>query len=108
MEDRFSFYKTLIRSSFAEKKSIFIILPTEKDIENFQAKNESTKKHLMFNIALTLFFSFVFFQLAIVFAILSIVLTCKLIKTANKINFWNLIKNLHLDEKQKLINEQYR
>jgi primosomal protein N' (replication factor Y) len=33
--DRISFYKTLIRSSFAEKKSIFIILPTEKDIEIF-------------------------------------------------------------------------
>jgi len=35
IEDRISFYKTLIRGSFAEKKSIFIILPTEKDIQNF-------------------------------------------------------------------------
>jgi primosomal protein N' (replication factor Y) len=34
--DRISFYKTLIRGSFAEKKSVFIILPTEKDIEIFQ------------------------------------------------------------------------
>ncbi|HPS21765.1 MAG TPA: hypothetical protein PLO44_03100 [Candidatus Paceibacterota bacterium] len=34
--DRISFYKTLIRSSFAEKKSIFVVLPTEKDIEIFQ------------------------------------------------------------------------
>jgi primosomal protein N' len=35
LNDRISFYKTLIRTSFAEKKSIFIILPTEKDIKNF-------------------------------------------------------------------------
>ena len=35
LEDRINFYKTLIRSSFAEKKSLFMILPTEKDIENF-------------------------------------------------------------------------
>ena len=35
MNDRIHFYKTLIRASFAEKKSIFLILPTEKDIENF-------------------------------------------------------------------------
>ncbi|MEI6580569.1 MAG: hypothetical protein WCO07_00135 [bacterium] len=34
-EDRISFYKTLIRGSFAQKKSIFIVLPTEKDIEEF-------------------------------------------------------------------------
>ena len=33
--DRLSYYKTLIRGSFAEKKSVFIVLPTEKDIENF-------------------------------------------------------------------------
>lgn len=34
-EDRVSYYKTLIRESFASKKSLFIVLPTEKDIENF-------------------------------------------------------------------------
>lgn len=34
-EDRISFYKTLIRESFAKKKSIFLILPTEYDISNF-------------------------------------------------------------------------
>ena len=34
-EDRISFYKTLIRGSFAQKKSVFIVLPTEKDIEEF-------------------------------------------------------------------------
>lgn len=34
-EERISFYKTLIRGSFAQKKSIFIVLPTEKDIEEF-------------------------------------------------------------------------
>ena len=32
-EDRISYYKTLIRSSFAEKKSLFFILPTEQDVE---------------------------------------------------------------------------
>ncbi len=37
LEDRISFYKTLIRSSFAQKKSIFIILPTQKDILNFES-----------------------------------------------------------------------
>jgi primosomal protein N' (replication factor Y) len=31
--DRISFYKTLIRESFAQKKSLFIVLPTERDIE---------------------------------------------------------------------------
>ena len=34
-EDRISFYKTLIRGSFAQKKSIYIVLPTEKDINEF-------------------------------------------------------------------------
>ncbi len=33
--DRINFYKTLIRGSFAEKKSVFIVLPTEIDIESF-------------------------------------------------------------------------
>lgn len=35
LEDRISFYKTLVRGSFAEKKSIFMVLPTEHDIETF-------------------------------------------------------------------------
>ncbi len=35
LEDRISFYKTLIRESFAKGKSIFIVLPTELDIEQF-------------------------------------------------------------------------
>jgi primosomal protein N' (replication factor Y) len=34
-DERISYYKTLIRGSFAQKKSIFIVLPTEKDIEEF-------------------------------------------------------------------------
>jgi primosomal protein N' len=34
--DRVSFYKTMIRGYFAEKKSVFMILPTEFDIENFR------------------------------------------------------------------------
>ena len=36
LEDRISFYKTLIRASFAEKKSIFIVLPTEHDVNEFE------------------------------------------------------------------------
>ncbi len=35
-EERMSYYKTLIRSSFANKKSIFIVLPTENDIRDFE------------------------------------------------------------------------
>jgi|SRR3989338_7038241 len=35
LEDRISFYKTLIRGYFALKKSVFIVLPTEYDIEIF-------------------------------------------------------------------------
>ena len=34
--DRMSYYKTLIRGAFAEKKSVFIILPTESDIKIFE------------------------------------------------------------------------
>ena len=35
LNDRIHFYKTLIRGSFAEKKSVFMILPTERDIKDF-------------------------------------------------------------------------
>ena len=35
-EDRISFYKTLIRGSFAQKKSVFFVLPTEYDIKIFE------------------------------------------------------------------------
>ncbi|MEO5635290.1 MAG: hypothetical protein ABIS26_01815, partial [Candidatus Paceibacterota bacterium] len=35
-EDRISTYKTLIRGSFADKKSIYIIFPSEREIENFR------------------------------------------------------------------------
>ncbi len=34
LADRLSYYKTMIRGSFALKKSVFIVLPTERDIEN--------------------------------------------------------------------------
>jgi len=34
--DRISFYKTFIRGSFAEKKSVFMVLPTEHDIKTFE------------------------------------------------------------------------
>lgn len=36
LSDRLSYYKTLIRTSFAEKKSVFIVLPTEYDIKTFE------------------------------------------------------------------------
>src|SRR3989344_2444492 len=36
LEDRISFYNTLIRGYFALKKSVFIVFPTEYDIEIFQ------------------------------------------------------------------------
>jgi len=36
LEDRISYYKTLIRGYFALKKSVFIVLPTENDIEIFE------------------------------------------------------------------------
>ena len=35
VEDRISYYKTLIRESFAKKKSIFFVFPTENDISTF-------------------------------------------------------------------------
>ncbi len=36
IEDRLLFYKTLIRGSFAEKKSVFMVLPSERDIQIFK------------------------------------------------------------------------
>ncbi|PIR68101.1 hypothetical protein COU49_02910 [Candidatus Nomurabacteria bacterium CG10_big_fil_rev_8_21_14_0_10_35_16] len=36
LKDRMSIYKTLIRESFAKRKSIFIVLPTELDIKKFE------------------------------------------------------------------------
>ncbi|MFN4181519.1 MAG: hypothetical protein ACK4FA_02395, partial [Candidatus Paceibacteria bacterium] len=36
LEDRISYYKTMIRESFALQKSVFIILPRESDIEYFE------------------------------------------------------------------------
>ncbi len=38
LDDRISYYKTLIRGAFAQKKSVYIVLPTEHDIEIFQEK----------------------------------------------------------------------
>ncbi len=35
-EERISIYKTLIRESFAKGQSIFIVMPTENDIEKFE------------------------------------------------------------------------
>ncbi len=36
LEERVSYYKTLIRGNFAEKKSVFMVMPTESDIEKFK------------------------------------------------------------------------
>ncbi len=36
LEDRLSFYKSLIRGHFANKKSVFVVLPTQGDIEFFE------------------------------------------------------------------------
>lgn len=36
LEDRLSFYRTLIREAFAKKQSIFICVPTRYDIEQFK------------------------------------------------------------------------
>lgn len=38
LDERISYYKTFIRESFANKKSIYIVLPREIDIENFEEK----------------------------------------------------------------------
>ncbi len=36
LDERISYYKTLIRGSFAEKKSVYVILPSERDISTFK------------------------------------------------------------------------
>ncbi len=36
LHERISVYKTFIRASFAEKKSIFLVLPTERDVEHYK------------------------------------------------------------------------
>ena len=36
LENRISIYKTLIRENFAENKSVFIVLPTQNDVINFE------------------------------------------------------------------------
>jgi len=37
-QDRVSIYKTLVRESFAKNKSIFVVLPTQLDIEKFTSQ----------------------------------------------------------------------
>ncbi|MCX6752775.1 MAG: hypothetical protein NTW62_00295 [Candidatus Nomurabacteria bacterium] len=49
-EERLGFYKTLVRESFAEKKSIFIVLPTESDINNFKEKLSHGIEQFTFNV----------------------------------------------------------
>lgn len=36
LEDRISFYKTLIRASFAQKQSVFMVLPGSREVEKFK------------------------------------------------------------------------
>jgi len=38
LEERISIYKTLIRESFARNKSVFVVVPTEIDMEKFSAE----------------------------------------------------------------------
>lgn len=48
-EDRLSYYKTLIRASFANKKSIFIVLPTMQDIKEFEINLQKGIENFIFS-----------------------------------------------------------
>lgn len=48
LEDRLTSYKTLIRASFAEKKSVFMVLPTEHDIKIFHQSLSRGIEHFAF------------------------------------------------------------
>ncbi|MFA7285305.1 MAG: hypothetical protein WC011_00450 [Candidatus Paceibacterota bacterium] len=48
-EDRLSSYKTLIRASFANKKSIFIVLPTMQDIKEFEINLQKGIENFIFS-----------------------------------------------------------
>lgn len=50
LEDRISYYKTLIRGQFALKKSVFIILPTERDIKLFEQSLSKGIENFIFSI----------------------------------------------------------
>ena len=50
LEERLGFYKTLVRSSFAEKKSVYIVFPTERDITVFKESLSRGVEHFTFTI----------------------------------------------------------
>jgi primosomal protein N' (replication factor Y) len=49
-EERLSYYKTLIRTSFANKKSIFIVLPTSHDIEYWENNLQKGIENFIFSL----------------------------------------------------------
>lgn len=49
-EERLSYYKTLIRTSFANKKSIFIVLPTSHDIEYWEENLQKGIENFIFSL----------------------------------------------------------
>lgn len=50
LEDRIAFYKTFVRGYFAQKKSVFLVLPTEYDIEIFQESLSKGIENFTFSI----------------------------------------------------------
>ncbi|MFZ3011810.1 MAG: hypothetical protein WA060_02335 [Minisyncoccia bacterium] len=48
--DRISIYKTLVRESFARNKSVFIILPTQSDIDKFKDHLSKGIEHFTFSL----------------------------------------------------------
>lgn len=49
--DRISIYKTLVRESFARGKSVFMVLPTELDIENFSTELSKGIEQFTFSVS---------------------------------------------------------
>jgi len=50
IEERLSYYKTLIRTSFANKKSIFIVLPTSHDIKDWEENLKKGIENFIFSL----------------------------------------------------------
>lgn len=51
LADRISIYKTLVRESFARGKSVFMVLPTELDIENFSTELKKGIEQFTFSVS---------------------------------------------------------
>lgn len=49
-EDRLSYYKTLIRASFANKKSIYIVMPTMHDIKELESNLQKGIESFIFSL----------------------------------------------------------